>query len=39
MKNNNEKKEIPMANRVLAGVLVGLLIFGTVAGLLFYVLA
>lgn len=39
MKNNNEKKEIPMSHRVLAGVLVGLLVFGTVAGLLFYVLS
>ncbi len=38
MKNNNEKKENPMSHRVLAGILVGLIVFGVVAGLLFYVL-
>ncbi len=38
MKNNNEKKETPMSYRVLAGILVGMLVFGTIAGLLFYVL-
>lgn len=39
MKNNNDKKETPMSHRVLAGVLAGILLFGTVAGFLFYFLA
>ena len=39
MKTNDKKQPMSMTVRVLAGVLAAFLIFGSVAGVLFYILA
>lgn len=39
MKTNDKKQPVSMTARVLAGALAALLLFGSVAGVLFYILA
>ena len=39
MKKNNEKKSVSITAKVLAGALAAFLLFGSIAGVLFYIIA